>query len=200
MEGYDGRFLIEAPQVEIPKARAFGGRSFFQDMGFKVGRNNSAVFESLYFIQGGSNLDIFEYLVRNRIGIYNSSHGTKIDQSAINSCSLYNLLFLDGSFENNIDRFELQVRFAKGKELYQLFHNELFEAMKTFRLEIHDLNVSVWQKKLGLGIGEEYILRVRTKDRSTLRAAITVIQKLVKGKDLIANSLGAGIWLAKEIV
>jgi hypothetical protein len=72
--------------------------------------------------------------------------------------------------------------------------------MKIFRLEIHDLNVSVWQKKLGLGIGEEYILRIRTKDRSTLRAAITVTQKLVKGRNLVANSLGAGIWLVKEIV
>jgi hypothetical protein len=200
MEGYDGRFLIEAPQVEIPKARAFGGRSFFQDIGFKIGRNNSAVFESLYFIQGSTNLDILEHLVRSRIGIYNSTHGTKINQSAVFACSLYNLLFLDGSIEHNLDRFELQVRFVKGKESYELFHNELIEAMKIFRLEIHDLNVTVWQKKLGLGIGEEYILRVRTKDRSTLRAAIAVIQKLVKGKDLIANSFGAGIWLAKEIV
>ena len=200
MDGYDGRFLIEAPQVEIPKVRALGARSFFQNMGFKIGRNNSAVFESLYFIQGSANLDILDHLVRNRIGIYNSSHGTKVDQSTVNSCSLYNLLFLDGNFEHNLDRFELQVRFAKGKELYELFHIELTEAMKIFRLEIHDLNVSVWQKKLGLGIGEEYILRVRTKDRSTLRAAIIIIQKLVKGKDLIANSLGAGIWLAKEFI
>jgi hypothetical protein len=200
MEGYDGRFLIEAPQVEIPKARAFGGRSFFQNIGFKIGRNNSSLFESLYFIQGSTNLDILEHLVRNRIGIYNSSHGTKINQSAVFACSLYNLLFLDGSLEQNIDRFELQVRFAKGKESYELFHRELIELTKIFRLEIHDINVSVWQKKLGLGIGEEYILRVRTKDRSTLRATITVVQKLVKGKDLIANSLGAGIWLAKELV
>jgi hypothetical protein len=200
MEGYDSRFLIEAPQVEIPKARALGARSFFQNMGFKIGRNNSAVFESLYFIQGAINLDVLEQLVRKQIGIYNSSHGTKINQSDVFVCSLSNLLFLDGSLENTIDRFELQVRFVKGKEPYELFHNELIESIKVFRLEVHDLNVSVWQKKLGLGIGEEYVLRVRTKDRSTLRAAIIVVQKLVKGKGIIANSLGAGIWLAKEIV
>ena len=200
MEGYDGRFLIETPQEEIPKARAIGGRSFFQNIGFKIGRNNSAVFESLYFIQGSSNLDILEYLVRNSIGIYNSSHGTKINQFAVFACSVYNLLFLDGSLENTADRFELQVRFAKGKESYELYHNELCETLKIFRLEVHDLNVAVWQKKLGLGIGDEYILRVRTKDRTTLRAAISVIQKLVKGKNLTANSLGAGVWLAKEIV
>ena len=200
IEGYDGRFLIEAPQVEIPKARALGARSFFQNAGFKVGRNNSAVFESMYFIQGGTNLDILEHLVRSRIGIYNSSHGTKINQSAITVCSLYNLLFLDGNFERNIDRFELQVRFVKGKETYELFHNELNEVIKSFRLEIHDLNVSIWQKKLGLGLAEEYILRIKTKDRSTLRAAIIIIQKLVKGKNIIANAIGAGIWLAKEII
>jgi hypothetical protein len=200
MEGYDGKFLIEAPQVEIPKARALGARSFFQNVGFKIGRNNSAVFESLYFIQGGINLDILEHLVRSRIGIYDSSHGTKINQSALVVCSLYNLLFLDGSYERNTDRFELQVRFAKGKESYELIHDELNKAIKVFRLEINELNVSLWQKKLGLGQGEEYILRIKTKDRSTMRAAITVIQKFVKGKDLIANSLGAGIWLVKEII
>jgi hypothetical protein len=199
-EGYDGKFLVEAPQIEIPKARALGARSFFQNIGFKVGRTNSAVFESMYFIQGGTNLDILEYLVRNRLGIYDSLHGTKINQSAISVCSLYNLLFSDGSYERSTDRFELQVRFAKGKESYELFHKELNEAVKVFRLEIHDLNISVWQKKLGLGIAEEYILRIKTKDRSTLRAAITVIQKLVKGKNIIANSIGAGIWLAKEII
>jgi hypothetical protein len=200
MEGYDGRFLIEAQQVEIPKARALGARSFFQNKGFKIGRNNSAVFESLFFIQGGSNLDILEHMFRNRIGIYTSSHSTKISQSDVFARSLYNLIFIDVNSENNIDHFELQVRFAKGRESYELFHNELIESMKIFRLEVHDLNVSVWQKKLGLGIGEEYILRIRTKDRSTLRAVIVVIQKLVKGKDLVANSLGAGIWLVKEIV
>jgi hypothetical protein len=200
MEGYDGRFLIEASQVEIPKTRAIGGRSFFQNIGFKIGRNNSAIFESLYLIQGGTNLDILEHLARNRIGIYNSSHGIKINQSIAADCALYNLLFLDGSLEHTVDRFELQVRFAKGKESYELFNKELIESMKVFRMEVHDLNVSVWQKKLGLGIGEEYILRFKTKDRSSLRAAITVIQKLVKGKDPVANSLGAGIWLVKEII
>jgi hypothetical protein len=113
---------------------------------------------------------------------------------------LYNLLFLDGNIEHNIDRFELQVRFAKGKESYELYHNELIDSIKIFRLEIHDLNVSLWQKKLGIGLGKEYVLRIRTKDRSTLRSAITVIQKLVKEKGIIANSLGAGIWLVKEII
>jgi hypothetical protein len=199
MEGVDGKFLIEAPQVEIPKGRALGGRSFFQTKGFKIGRNNSSVYESQFLIQGGMNLDILEHLVRTRIGIYNSSHGVKIDQSTAADCSLFNLLFLDGSLERGIDRFELQVRFAKGKESYELFTKELIESMKIFRLEVHDLNVSVWQKKLGLGVGEEYILRVRTKDRSSLRTAITVTQKLVKGNDPIAHSFGAGIWLVKEI-
>ena len=151
MEGYDGRFLIEAQQVEIPKARALGARSFFQNKGFKIGRNNSAIFESLFFIQGGSNLDILEHMISNRIGIYTSSHSPKISQSDVITRSLYNLIFIDGNSENNIDHFELQVRFAKGKESYELFHNELIESMKIFRLEIHDLNVSVWQKKLGLG-------------------------------------------------
>ena len=106
----------------------------------------------------------------------------------------------NGNLAYNSDRFELQIRFNKGKESFELYHNKLSEITKLFRSEIHDLNVSIWQKKLGLGIGEEYILRIRTKDRSTLRAVIAILQKLVKGKDHIANSLCAGIWLVKEII
>ena len=40
MEGYDGRFMIDAQQAELPKARALGGKSFFHKFGFKIGRNN----------------------------------------------------------------------------------------------------------------------------------------------------------------
>lgn len=200
LEGYDGRFMIEAPQVEIPKVRALGARSFFQNAGFKIGRNNSAAFESIYLIQGGTNLDILEHLLRNRLNIYESSYGTKTNQPAMIISSLYNLLFLDGNFDRNTDRFELQVRFTKGKDSNELFNNDLNEAMKVFRIEIHDLNISLWQKKFGIGIAEEYVLRIKTKDRSTLRGAITIIQKLVKGKNIISNSIGAGIWLVKEIL
>jgi hypothetical protein len=199
-DGYDGRFLIETPQEEIPKTRAIGGRSFFQNIGFKIGRNNSSVFESLYFIQGGSNLDILEHLVRSHIGIYNSSHGTKVIQSDTFACSLYNLLFIDGLLERTGDHFELQVRFVKGKESFELYHHDLINTLKIFHSEVNALNISLWQKKLGLGIGEEYIFRVKTKDRANLRTAISILQKIIKGKGFIAGSLGTGIWLTKELL
>jgi hypothetical protein len=51
-----------------------------------------------------------------------------------------------------------------------------------------------------LGIGEEYILRIKTKDRSTLRAVIPIIQKFSNEKNIIANAFAAGIWLVKEII
>jgi hypothetical protein len=92
------------------------------------------------------------------------------------------------------------VNFVKGKESYQLFHKELGESFKYFRTEIHHLNVSVWQRKLGLGIGEEYILRILTKDRTTLRAAVAVTQKFTKDRHLVANAIRAGTWLTKEII
>ena len=37
IEGYNGKFLIEAAQAEIPKSRTLEGRSFFQNFGFKTG-------------------------------------------------------------------------------------------------------------------------------------------------------------------
>jgi hypothetical protein len=198
--GYDAKYLIEAQNSEIPKVRMIEGRNFFQKAGFKLGKKNSSVFESLYIVQGGSNLDILENMVRNGIGIYNSTHEKKTSELEAMNCSLSNLLFSDGTFNSPFDRFELQVNFVKGKEHYELFHKELGESIKYFRTEIHHLNVSIWQRKLGLGIGEEYTLRILTKDRFTLRAAVSVTQKFSKNKHLIANAIRSGTWLIKEII
>ncbi len=198
--GYDARYLIEAQNSEIPKARMAEGRDFFQKMGLKSGKKDSAIFESLYIVQGGSNLDILENIVRSSIGLYNSAHEKKVSEFEMMNCSLYNLLFSDGTFNSPFDRFELQVNFVKGKESYDMFHKELGDSVKYFRTEIHHLNVSIWQCKLGLGIGEEYILRILTKDKSTLRSAVSITQKFVKEKNTIANAVKSGIWLMKEIV
>ena len=197
--GYDARYLMETKQSEIPKSRMAEGRSFMQKTGFKMGKSNASIFESLYVVQGGSNLDILENMVRNGIGIYNSTHEKKANEFETMACSIYNLLFSDGVSYTGFDRFELQVNFVKGKESYAVFNKELGESIKYFRTEIHHLNVSVWQRKLGLGIGEEYTLRILTKDRFTLRAAVAVTQKFTKDRHLVANAIRAGTWLTKEI-
>jgi hypothetical protein len=198
--GYDARYLMEAQHRDIPKSRMAEGRSFLQKTGFKVGRINSTVFESLYLVQGGLNLDILDYMNNNGIGINKLAQEKKVDEFAMTACSLQNLLFLDGTIEHDTDRFELHVNFVKGKAPYGIFDKELAESMKYFRTEIHSLNVTVWQRKLGLGIGEEYTLRIRTKDRTTLRSAISIAQKYTKDKNQVASSIGAGVWFVKEIV
>ena len=198
--GYDAKYLVEAQYSDIPKPRMTKGRSYLQKAGFKVGRVNSTVFESLYLVHGGLNLDILEYIIRSGIGIDNSVHGKRVDEYATMACSLQNLLFLDGAVEHDTDRFELQVNFVKGKLPYSIFNKELTESIKCFRKEIYHLSVSVWHHRLGLGIGEEYTLRIRTKDRSTLRSVISLAQKYAKGRNPVANSIGSGTWLAKEIV
>jgi hypothetical protein len=198
--GYDARYLIETTQSEMHKSRIADGRSFMQKTGFKMGKSTASIFESLYVVQGGSNLDILENMVRNGIGIYNSVHEKKVNQFETMACSIYNLLFSDGVSYTGFDRFELQVNFVKGKESYQVFHKELGESIKYFRAEIHHLNVSIWQRKLGLGIGEEYTLRILTKDRFTLRAAVAVTQRFAKDQHLVAKAIRSGTWLTKEII
>ena len=198
--GYDARYLTETKQSETPKSRMAEGRSFLQKTGFKLGKSNATIFESLYIVQGGSNLDILENMVKNSLGIYNSAHAKKVGEFETMTCSIYNLLFSDGVSYSSFDRFELQLNFVKGKESYDIFHKELAESIKYFRTEIHHLNVTVWQRKLALGIGEEYTLRILTKDRFTLRAAVAVTQKFTKDRHIVANAIRAGTWLTKEII
>jgi hypothetical protein len=198
--GYESKFIIELKQVDMPKPRMIRGRSFLHNIGFDVGRNTSTIFESLFLVQGATNLDILEHMIRNSIGIYDFANVKKINEYNTMHCSLYNLLFLDGSLDLDMDRFELEVNFVKGKASYSIFNRELSESMKYFRKEIHSLNVSVWQRKLGLGVGEEYTMRIRTKDRFTLRSTITAMKRYIKDKNLITDSIDNGNWLIKEIV
>lgn len=198
--GYESKYITDLKLGDMPKPRIARGRSYFQKVGFKIAKNTSTIFESLYFIQGGSNLDILEYIVRNESDVSNSAHDKKIKQVDSMVCSLYNLLFLDGMLDLDMDKFELQINFTKGTMPYPLFNQELRESMKFFRIEIHNLNVSVWQRKLGLGTGEEYILRIRTKDRFTLRSAISVMKRYLKERNAISDSIGDGNWFIKEII
>jgi hypothetical protein len=198
--GYDAKYNFESPQSEIPKARMAAARSAIQGAGFKIGKATPSIFESFYIVQGGTNIDVLENMVRNGIGVYNSVHEKKVSEFENMSCSLYNLLFSDGASYSLFDRFELQINFTKGKEPYELFHKELSESIKYFRTEIHHLNVSFWQRKLGLGIGHEYTLRILTKDRFTLRSAIAITQALSKDKSPVASAIKAGIWTTKEII
>ncbi len=198
--GYDAKYLLDSKQSEIPKSRLSRSRSFMQKNGFKAEKNNGSMFESLYLVQGGSNLDILEHIIKSVKTINNSSHEKKIGELETLACSVYNLLFSDGVSYSGFDRFELQVNFVKGKEPYEVFNKELGESIKFFRTEIHHLNVSVWERKLGLGIGEEYVLRILTKDRFTLHAAVLAAQKFTKDRHPIANAIRAGTWFTKEIV
>ncbi|MBN1397422.1 MAG: hypothetical protein JXA06_05250 [Bacteroidetes bacterium] len=198
--GYDARYLLEAKQSEIPKTRIADSRSFIQEKGFKLEKNNNSIFESLYLVQGGTNLDILENIMQKFICNYNTEQAKKMYEPENSICSIYNLLFSDGVSYSGFDRFELQVNFVKGKEPCDIFNKELGESIKFFRTEIHHLNVSVWQRKLALGKGEQYILRILTKDRFTLHAAVSAAQKFAKDKHIIANAVRAGTWLTKEIM
>jgi hypothetical protein len=199
LSGYAGRYLMDSNNSDLPKIRLATGKTYLNTFGFKISKATPNLFESVYLFQGGANLDILEFIIRNRIGIYNSSHGNKISKSDRFACFLYNLLFMDGSLHEETDRFELQIWFVKGKHQYEDFHRNLDETARFFRTEIHNLNVSLWQRKLGLGNGNEYMLRIRLKDRFTLRSIVNVMGKFIKEKNALSSSLGSGAWFVKEI-
>jgi hypothetical protein len=198
--GYEAKYIIDLHQDDLPRPRMIRGRSFFQNAGFGIGRNTSTIFESIYLLQGAVNLDILEHLIRKGIGIYDSIHGKTINAYDVMACSLQNLIFLDGTLDLDFDRFELQLNFAKGTTPYDIFNRELINSVDFFRSEIHSLNISIWQRKLGLGIGEEYTLRIRTKDRLTLRAVIAAAKRYLRGINPISEAIAAGFWFIKELV
>jgi hypothetical protein len=198
--GYESKYITDLKPVDMPNPRMTQSRSYLQKAGFKVARNSSTIFESFYIIQGGSNLDILEYIIRKDIDVNGSAHSKKTKYVESMVSSLYNLLFLDGTLALDLDKFELQINFTKDAMPYSLFKQELLESFKFFRTEIHNLNVSVWQRKLGLGIGEEYMLRIRTKDRSILRATISIMKRYMRERNSITDSIAKGTWHIKEIV
>jgi hypothetical protein len=103
-----------------------------------------------------------EHFVRDRVGIYNSTHGAHLAAVGVYAFAAHNLVLSEGeemSRGNESAWGEAVLVFSKPAMQYDAFRESLSPVVGALAREPGITSATVWQRKLGLGRGEEFILR-----------------------------------------
>jgi hypothetical protein len=172
----ENRILVP-PSMELGGATAAArGMTYIGDLGFAITPGQGSIYESVFLVDGGENLDLLEYLVRDVLGIYAATHGKHIREFKQYSYALYNRIGETqvGRVASSLnDLFEIALYFSKpAPEImkYAPFRKSLVQLAEeiTGSMPVH--RVSLWQRKLGLGAGHEFVLRCEVPGQDAVQS------------------------------
>jgi hypothetical protein len=172
-------FAQEAP-AEPDLAQHFAdGREYLASLGFKPGQG--LLHEAWLLFRGSIHYDVMESVVRERMGIYRGSHDAHIEHIARTSFGTYNLIYqlgegLTADLADDNATQEVTFAFSKGPVHYSDFLQEVSALLEYAGEQTNLVHASFWQRKLGLGTGKEFVLRLRVPvGEEALREVIEVI-------------------------
>jgi hypothetical protein len=100
------------------------------------------------------------------MGIYAGSYGAHIENVGRTSFGTYNLVYqlgesLTAHLDTDVATQEVTLAFSKGPIHYSDFRHNVSALMEHVAEHINVMHASFWQRKLGLGAGKEFVLRLR---------------------------------------
>jgi len=193
MQGSGEEVFVEEGPVDSDLAKRFvDGCEYLASLGFKPGQG--PLHEAWLLFRGSIHYDVLEHVVRDRIGIYKSSHGDHIVYVGRVSFGTYNLIYQLGeglTADQADDRVTQEVTFAfgKGPVQYSPFRQEVSAMLEHVGEQTNLIHASFWQRKLGLGTGKEFVLRLRVPvGEEALRGVIAAIADAGRaGKETIVK-------------
>ena len=193
MQGSAEETLSEAIPADPDLAkRVADGHEYLASLGFKPGQG--PLHETWLLFRGSIHYDIMEHIVRDRMGIYTGSHGNHIQNVGRTSFGTYNLFYqlgesLTADLAHDAVTQEVTFAFSKGPIQYSPFRQEVSALMEHVGEQTNLIHASFWQRKLGLGIGKEFVLRLRLPaGEEPLRDVIRVIASAGRvGKETIVK-------------
>ena len=199
----ESKVFFAGSKKSLEKKLLKNGKTYLDGLGFTTTKGSPDIFESTFIVQGGMNLDILEHIVRDRLGIYATTHGKHIKEFSGYSYAAYNLAFAKGEMpaSDAIQKYnELTFYFSKPDVKYAPFRSGLTEVMEKLNEGLDLKHVSLWQRKLGLGVGREFVLRV-ISDRSETAGNIIEWMNGYDDKTFVRESIiGGGHLLVKELL
>lgn len=193
----EGR-VIEPAATPAFRKLAVSGRKFLTETGFRTTKTATDIFESVFIIEGSGNLDVLEHMVRDRIGIYTPVHGKHIGEFDAYSYNAHNLVHLRGDL-NDPSPYEAALWFSKGGVKYDVFRSTLKEGLESRIAGGEIPHASLWQRKLGLGSGREFIMRLRGNDLGVLCETVAAMQAGEKQK-YVRSALQGSHLVCKEMM
>ena len=183
-------FSETMPQDADMAKRVADGREYMTSLGFRPGQG--PLHEAWLLFRGSLHYDVMEHIVRDRMGIYRGSHGAHIENVGRTSFGTYNLVYqlgesLTSDFTSDAQTQEVTFAFSKGPFHYSDFRRDVSVLMEQIGERSDLLHISFWQRKLGLGTGKEFVLRLRLPEgEDALRETIPAIAGTGRvGKDTI---------------
>ncbi len=157
-------FAEETPLDADLSKRVADGREYMASLGFNPGQG--PLHEAWLLFRGSLHYDVMEHVVRDRMGIYKGSHGDHIEYVGRTSFGTYNLIYelgegLTADLSSDTQTQEVTFAFSKGPVHYSDFRRDTSALMEHIAQQINLLHASFWQRKLGLGTGKEFVLRLR---------------------------------------
>ena len=185
-------FSEEAPADHDLARRFADGREYLASLGFKPGQG--VIHEAWLLFRGSVHYDIMESVVRDRMGIYRGSHGAHIENVARTSFGTYNLIYqlgesLTADLIGDMSLQEVTFAFSKGPVHYSDFRKEVSALMEHVGEQINLIHASFWQRKLGLGTGKEFVLRLRipTGEDALREVIVAIVDAGRVGKETIVK-------------
>src|SRR5712692_858434 len=180
MQGSGEEVFSETMPLDADLARRVAdGHEYMASLGFKPGQG--PLHEAWLLFRGSLHYDVMGRVVRDRMGIYKGSHGEHIQNVARTSFGTYNLVYqvgegLTADLAPDAAYQEVTFAFSKGPTQYSPFRQEVSALLEHVTEQVHLLHASLWQRKLGLGTGKEFVLRLRLPaGEETLRELISGI-------------------------
>jgi hypothetical protein len=190
----------ETPADPDLAKRIADGREYLASLGFKPGQG--VLHEAWLLFRGSVHYDVMQHVVRDRMGIYKGAHGDHLENVGRTSFGTYDLIYqlgesLTADLTHDAGTQEVTFAFSKGPVQYSPFRQEVSGLMEHIAEQSDLLHASFWQRKLGLGTGKEFVLRLRLPaGEAPLKEMISIIagagrvgkETIVKrGKLLLGN-------------
>lgn len=196
----EGKIIWDDNPPASLKKLVTAGKKYLSDLKFEVGKNRCDIFESNFIIEGGLNLDVIEHIVRDRIGIYTPVHGKHIKEFDSYAYAAHNLIHAFGGQSIAESILEAALFFSKGETRYAPFRNGAIELLQVIEDQLQLPHISLWQRKLGLGVGSEFILRFRYREKSVLPEVVSLITAFAAKPFVRDAMLESGHLLLKELM
>ncbi len=193
MQGSGEEVFFETMPLDADLAkRVVDGREYMASLGFTPGQG--PLHEAWLLFRGSLHYDVMEHVVRDRMGIYKGSHGDHIEYVGRTSFGTYNLNYqlgesLTSDLVSDALAQEVTFAFSKGPVRYSDFRRDVSALMEHVGKQINLIHASFWQRKLGLGTGKEFVLRLRIPaGEDALREVVGVIADAGRvGKETIVK-------------
>ena len=146
---------------------------------------------------------MLEHIVRDRLGIYGSPHGEHIKLVQTFAVAAHNLLHNAGTaYERAVhDAWgEAVLYFSKPDIRYEDFRSTLVPAVEELARQTSVPSASIWQRKLGLGPGREFLIRCVLTAERQVNLLVDAIRSAGSSADL-SDAIGKrGCLVVKELI